>query len=239
MQLLQQQITDLEKKISTQPLPNADVKPIPGRVGPWVAGFEPAEDVHRWDTSTEPLTVLGLNKAMAQATIDPAWRGPILNKAHTTYRSVCRNLYQHTLHIMTKAVSWPPPKKEQVASNSSLWDAYTMNGSSIVSDMYFSEKQTGDASGARWTKQDINTRISQENVCGYYIVEQCEETMLKYAKVIRGQHGLVLGSQTPWAEAALLKHGASHVTTLEYLPIESLHPQISSMCLIFIAPIAI
>ena len=165
--------------------------------------------------SREPLTVLGLNKAMAQATIDLVWRGPILHKAHATYHSVCRNLYLHTRYILAKSVSWPPPSKEKVSGDVELWAAFTMNGRSIEEDWYWSQKQTGDATGVRWTKEDIAAWNSQENKCGLYEMRQCEEALVKYANIIRGQHGLVLGSQTPWAEASLLKHGASHVTTLE------------------------
>jgi hypothetical protein len=36
----------------------------------------------------------------------------------------------------------------------------------------------------------------------------------------------VIGSQTPWIEAMLLEFGAANITTLEYCPAVSSHPQI-------------
>ncbi len=41
-----------------------------------------------------------------------------------------------------------------------------------------------------------------------------------------GGHILVIGSQTPWIEAMLLELGAANITTLEYSPAVSLHPQV-------------
>jgi hypothetical protein len=41
-----------------------------------------------------------------------------------------------------------------------------------------------------------------------------------------GGHILVIGSQTPWIEAILLELGAANITTLEYSPAVSEHPQI-------------
>ena len=40
---------------------------------------------------------------------------------------------------------------------------------------------------------------------------------------------LVIGSEVPWVEALCLLAGAAHVFTLEYMPIISEHPQISTM----------
>ncbi len=36
----------------------------------------------------------------------------------------------------------------------------------------------------------------------------------------------MIGSQTPWIEAILLELGAANITTLEYSPAVSEHPQI-------------
>ena len=46
---------------------------------------------------------------------------------------------------------------------------------------------------------------------------------------VKDKHVLVIGSETPWIEIMALRHGAKHVTTLEYSKIISEHPQISGI----------
>ena len=46
---------------------------------------------------------------------------------------------------------------------------------------------------------------------------------------IKNQSVLVLGSVRPWLEVILLSLGASHITTLEYNPYPSSHPNISTV----------
>jgi hypothetical protein len=40
---------------------------------------------------------------------------------------------------------------------------------------------------------------------------------------------MVVGTQHPWAERGLLHYGAKHITTIEYMKIESQHPKLSTM----------
>ncbi len=47
--------------------------------------------------------------------------------------------------------------------------------------------------------------------------------------LISGTKALVLGSETPWLEALLLEAGVSNITTLDYVPITSKHPRISTL----------
>lgn len=43
------------------------------------------------------------------------------------------------------------------------------------------------------------------------------------------QHVLVIGSQTPWIEVLLLRAGARHVTTVDYVKIQSKHPRVTTL----------
>ncbi len=42
---------------------------------------------------------------------------------------------------------------------------------------------------------------------------------------MREKHGMVVGTQVPWAEAASLRFGAAKVTTIEYMPTTTTHPK--------------
>jgi hypothetical protein len=57
----------------------------------------------------------------------------------------------------------------------------------------------------------------------------CKETMQKYNHIIKGKNGIILGSQTPWAEGQLIAAGANHVTTIEYMTLTTDHPKLSTL----------
>ena len=44
-----------------------------------------------------------------------------------------------------------------------------------------------------------------------------------------GKTVLIIGSITPWLELMMLKHGAKHVTSLDYNDYQSEHPQIETL----------
>ena len=46
---------------------------------------------------------------------------------------------------------------------------------------------------------------------------------------VQGKNVLVIGSQTPWIESLLISQGANHVTTFDYIKIESEHPQTETL----------
>ena len=46
---------------------------------------------------------------------------------------------------------------------------------------------------------------------------------------MRGARVLVIGTERPWVEAALLAHGAASIVTLEYGAMTSTHPQVTPM----------
>ena len=72
-----------------------------------------------------------------------------------------------------------------------------------------------------WYADDIMRRvqITRSGTCftDYHNVTAICQALEQYApQAIAGKRGLVLGSQSPWAESILLAHNALHVTTLEY-----------------------
>jgi hypothetical protein len=46
---------------------------------------------------------------------------------------------------------------------------------------------------------------------------------------VKGQRGLVVGSERPWCEVIALNAGATHVTTSEYSKIITTHPQLTAI----------
>lgn len=101
----------------------------------------------------------------------------------------------------------------------------------IVQEYYFNDAQekANQGRGYVWTKEDIEARARKPSSCGEYYQPHCETTLHKYAHLIKGARGMVIGSQAPWAEAALFRHGAAHVTTVEYMTIETTHPNLIAL----------
>lgn len=132
--------------------------------------------------------------------------------------------------LKDESSSWPPPREIPA----SLLQAFTQNGSIPVQNWWFAERQNG-GEGYRWPRTTIDRRVAEiqrnlsavrENVC--YNTDVCSRTLAKYSGSVKGQRGIVFGSQSPWAEALLLAFGASHILTYEYMKIKSDHPQLSS-----------
>ena len=46
---------------------------------------------------------------------------------------------------------------------------------------------------------------------------------------VKDNHVLVIGSQRPWLEAIIMKAGAKHITTLDYVPIKCDVPMITTV----------
>ena len=77
----------------------------------------------------------------------------------------------------------------------------------------------------------INTQLDQGRFRGPYKksdADEINEFIGTYLDV-KDKHVLVIGSERPWIEIMALRHGAKHVTTLEYSKIISEHPQISGI----------
>ena len=73
-----------------------------------------------------------------------------------------------------------------------------------VHDYYLMDKMNGGTSYF-WSKHDIFKRSTEECTCGAYKMPNCGRVIRRYQQsVIEGKVGIVVGSQSPWAEATLL-----------------------------------
>lgn len=55
-----------------------------------------------------------------------------------------------------------------------------------------------------------------------------QSLLRRHPRLLTGRHCLVLGSQSPWLEAMLLRNGAGRITTVEYARLVTDHPQITT-----------
>jgi len=166
------------------------------------------------------------------------FRGPILSqlgldllnasdydsKSHLWKRS-CNRLYAKALNS-SKGL-WPPPPQPPA----DLRDYYTMGDRVPILSFYIYDQmqQYNGGRGYVWDAQMVDRLAAQPNCdCGQYVKSVCDATIRKYEHFISGKTGVVVGSETPWAEAALIKHNASQVSTIEYMPIETNHPKLKT-----------
>jgi hypothetical protein len=133
-------------------------------------------------------------------------------------QQMCKKLYYKTLEKVQ--IPWPPPKTPPA----DLHDAYTMGGRTEEGVHYIAEKQNG-GTGYQWNKKVFDLWRNKQIGCGLYSDKHCDPLVAKHASsYIHNHTALVVGSQNPWAEASLFNHGASHVTTIEYMKISSDYP---------------
>eukprot|EP01040_Poterioochromonas_malhamensis_P014808 gene14808-16460_t len=128
---------------------------------------------------------------------------------------VCDRLFEKALEAA--AVNWPPPERPPTY----LKDFYTIGGRMHYHEWYVMEQQNG-GKGYDWNTQVMEEYRMKPNTCGGYDRDYCDIIMSRYAEqLIEGKSTLVVGSQSPWAEAALYNSKARHVTTVEYMRIHS------------------
>jgi len=112
---------------------------------------------------------------------------------------------------------------------SDLQNQFLLDGASKLGSSYYADKQNG-GQGYDWDEKLVNDLSNKPNDCGGYGPTVCAESIEKYAKeFIVGKSGGVFGSVTPWAESFLIKAGAAHITTIEYMAIKSTHPKLSAL----------
>ena len=134
------------------------------------------------------------------------------------------------------ATEWPPPRNVP----ETLQDAFTMGGRVAVSEWYFSQKYSGgDALLSHWSASDLDARIASasledamKNINSYGMAEAryMDHAIARHAKAsINSRVGIVWGSERPWVEVLLARHGAKQVVTVEYGRIKvDEHPVISA-----------
>ena len=162
----------------------------------------------------------------------------------------CTALFSNT-ESDAPAKTWPPPRTPPPNMRAD----YSMNGKVTISSYYFAEKYAGTSDASEntntkhiaretiWTKAEVDRQIAQARAralpgtYGQYETNNVINAIFGADSAcqqhpdmcLKGKHIMVIGSERPWLEALLLAGGASHVTTVEYGVIKSLHPQISTM----------
>jgi len=134
------------------------------------------------------------------------------------------------------ATEWPPPRTVP----ETFQNAFTMGGRAAVSDWYFSQRYSGaDAFSPHWIASDLDARIASPSIedamkgiysYGMDEVRYVNHAIARYARdSINKRVGIVWGSEKPWVEVLLARHGAKQVMTVEYGRIKvDEHPVISA-----------
>jgi len=115
-----------------------------------------------------------------------------------------------------------------------------MGARATISDWYFSQRYSGgDAFSPHWMASDLDARIAaasledaMKNIHSYGMAEAryVDHAIARHAKdSINNRVGIVWGSERPWIEVLLARHGAKQVVTVEYGRIKvDEHPVISA-----------
>jgi hypothetical protein len=145
----------------------------------------------------------------------------------------CDSLFRHK----SENVSWPPPKWNELPKE--YRDEATLGGNIFVIQRYYAQRFNGGGTnnwnpngllaGARLGKAALDANpLAPAALCpaAYKGYNGHCEMWRKYASVLQGKHGVVIGSQSPWIEASLLAYGVERLTTMEYSSTKTNHPQI-------------
>jgi hypothetical protein len=125
---------------------------------------------------------------------------------------------------------WPPPTMEEIEYlNRQYLQDLTLHDPNVKLNEYYCKNKANHGTAALWTEEYVTALSKERSMCGQYEVSQCDTTFRKYEAFIRDKHGIVLGTQVPWAEGALVGAGARKVTTVEYMEIVSLHPRVETI----------
>jgi hypothetical protein len=128
-----------------------------------------------------------------------------------------------------KEAAWPPPALDYLRTNNKAYldDLCLSDPTIYISDLYMQERQNG-GEGYVWTEGQITELASKPRACGLYRPDHCETVALKYKSFIEDRVGMIIGSQSPWAEALGFRHGAARMVTYEYMKIVSSHPRLTT-----------
>ena len=111
----------------------------------------------------------------------------------------------------------------------SLAANFTHDGRIPIGRSYYDDAG-GSGHNLVWTKENIDRRIDSGDFGGSYGAAATNElrgALLEHGD-LEGKRVLVVGSQHPWVEALALSAGAAHVTTVDYVKIESRHPRVAT-----------
>ena len=146
--------------------------------------------------------------------------------ADVNCNALLENEYVDRNHGLPHAPNYIPPE---------LKDDFTMNNRLTIEHAYYDQPYLGrKALTPVWTKIHVEGYISDARKGNLHRNYGLGETNalrdgLTHATGIKGGRVLVIGSESPWAEACVLEAGAYEVVTLEYGRIISEHPKIKTM----------
>jgi hypothetical protein len=158
------------------------------------------------------------------------FRGPVLGdiwidaeKKYDQEEEMCQILFRKTIDLGNS--SWPPIRYPP----DDMFEVYTMGERAEYHDWFHgSEQQEREHRPLEWWHDVIQKFLSAPSTCGPYTVPYCDVMLKKHRRLIYGKKGIVVGSLSPWAEAALLNLGAKEVTTIEYSSIIVDYPGLSA-----------
>jgi hypothetical protein len=136
----------------------------------------------------------------------------------------CSALFRSLFDIGSSAVIWPPP----LTPSADVVSSYTLDSVIPLTNWYFAEEKYHQNGGTSydWNMSYILAKGGY-NTCGTYGTPDCAVAFKRYKRFIEGKRGMVFGSESPWAEGALIAAGAKRVTTVEYRTVVSDHPKLS------------
>ena len=148
----------------------------------------------------------------------------------------CDDLFRYKI----ENASWPPPTWHELPQK--YRDEATLGGNIFVIQRYYAQHFNGGSAnnwsvehflqGARLAKAALDKNpLAPATVCptAYKGYNGHCEMWRKYASVLQGKHGVVIGSQSPWIEASLLAYGVEGLTTMEYSSTRTNHAQVRWM----------
>ena len=127
------------------------------------------------------------------------------------------------------AAEWTPPA--DIPAN--LVNEYTMDGVASVDTWYFKQRYSGHKAAVNdWDALNLDAKINAHSVAEAvqsfitYSVETAlyvDSVLNNFTDIIANGAGIVWGSEKPWAEVLLARHGAQLTLTVEYGHISSSH----------------
>jgi len=182
------------------------------------------------------MVPVSLNKTLADIYaeshhnfIKPEYVGPnfkVINDKELHFK--CESLMYEVIESDKRA-------KDPCVITDELQKKFTLNGL-IGGELQcipanYSEIQNGAVGNWTWKFNEIEEYDRVIEDCGpAYGNSACIEMCERYGpEFIKDKVGMVLGTQTPWAENGLIHFGAKHIITVEYMKIVSEHPKLSAI----------
>jgi hypothetical protein len=138
----------------------------------------------------------------------------------------CENIFRSKEEI---ASVWPPQNLNWMRANDKEYlDNLILGDSSVLIYEYYMANRQNNGDGYNWPKSQLLSLIQSPSTCGLYNHNHCEAVMSKYSSFVIGKVGMVVGSQTPWAEALGFRFGAARMITYEYMKIVTDFPSLTT-----------